>query len=164
MAATPDGHGYWLAGADGGVFSLGDAPFEGSAAPQPAPVEVDAVAASPLGPGYWLATRPAPPPPPGPAVPAALAAPAGRPLGEFVVTCYDLTGRTASGAYTGPSTVAVDPSVIPLGTTIDIAGVGVRVAQDTGGAIKGDRLDIWEPTYADCAQWGVQTRSVTLEP
>ncbi|MDA8186060.1 MAG: hypothetical protein M0035_16815, partial [Actinomycetota bacterium] len=32
MAATPDGDGYWLVGADGGIFAFGDAPFEGSMA------------------------------------------------------------------------------------------------------------------------------------
>ena len=86
----------------------------------------------------------------------------GKLLGTFVVTCYDIQGRTASGASTSPVTVAVDPRVIPLGTQIYIDGVGQRVAQDTGGAIVGKRLDIWEPTYAQCAAWGVETRQVWL--
>jgi 3D (Asp-Asp-Asp) domain-containing protein len=80
-----------------------------------------------------------------------------------VVTCYDLEGRTATGAYTNSSTVAVDPSVIPLGSRIYVAGVGTRIAEDTGGAIVGRRLDIWEPTAADCAAWGVQDRDVSIE-
>jgi 3D (Asp-Asp-Asp) domain-containing protein len=84
----------------------------------------------------------------------------GRFLGTFVVTCYDLQGHTASGASPTTETVAVDPAVIPLGTHLYIDGVGERVAQDTGGAIKGDRLDIWEPTYAQCADWGVESRQV----
>jgi 3D (Asp-Asp-Asp) domain-containing protein len=87
---------------------------------------------------------------------------AGRSLGVFVITCYDLTGRTASGAGTSMATVAVDPSVIPLGTGINIQGVGIRVAQDTGGAITGHRLDLWEPSYAACMAWGVQSRQVSL--
>ncbi|MDQ6783724.1 MAG: 3D domain-containing protein, partial [Actinomycetota bacterium] len=82
-------------------------------------------------------------------------------LGTFTITCYNDHGTTASGVSTGPSTVAVDPSVIPLGSTITIAGVGSRVAQDTGGAIKGKRLDIWMPTASECAIWGVQRRSVS---
>lgn len=105
--------------------------------------------------------------------PAAPAAPAstgtavvtssqGRYLGTFVVTCYDLGGHTATGATPSTQTVAVDPRVIPLGTRIDIAGVGDRIAQDTGGAIKGHRLDIWEPTYSQCAAWGVQDRQVWI--
>jgi 3D (Asp-Asp-Asp) domain-containing protein len=79
-----------------------------------------------------------------------------------VITCYDLGGRTASGAGTSLATVAVDPSVIPLGTPINIQGVGIRVAQDTGGAIRGHRLDLWEPSYAACMAWGVQSRLVSL--
>jgi 3D (Asp-Asp-Asp) domain-containing protein len=94
---------------------------------------------------------------------AAASGAAGRPLGTFVVTCYDLSGRTATGTYTNEATVAVDPSVIPLGSSIYISGVGARLAEDTGGAIVGDRLDIWEPTYADCAAWGVEDREVWLQ-
>ncbi len=57
--------------------------------------------------------------------------------------------------------MAVDPSVIPLGSTITIAGVGTRVAQDTGGAIKGKRLDIWMPSASECRNWGFQSRQVS---
>ncbi|MDA8046209.1 MAG: 3D domain-containing protein, partial [Actinomycetota bacterium] len=160
MARTASGNGYWLAGADGGVFAFGDAEFEGSAAPQPATTRVDAIASSPTSAGYWLATRPTPPPPAPPVVAAAATGGSGIALGTFGVTCYDLSGSTASGAPTSMQTVAVDPSVIPLGTTIYIAGVGERTAQDTGGAIIGHRLDIWEPTYAACADWGFQYRNV----
>jgi len=95
-------------------------------------------------------------------VPGPVRAAAGRSLGVFVITCYDLTGRTASGAGTSLATVAVDPSVIPLGATIYIQGVGTRVAQDTGGAIVGHRLDLWEPSYASCLAWGVQSRQVSI--
>jgi len=54
MAATPDGGGYWLVGADGGVFAYGDAAFDGSAATLPLNAPVVAVAATPDGGGYWL--------------------------------------------------------------------------------------------------------------
>ncbi len=97
------------------------------------------------------------------AVPVPASTPSGQYLGEFVITCYDLEGRTASGASTSLATVAVDPSVIPLGTTINIQGVGTRVAQDTGAAIIGHRLDLWEPSYAACMAWGVESRPVTIE-
>ena len=168
IAPSPTGGGYWLAASDGGVFSFGDALYNGSLAPEPSSTVVSAVAAGPSDSSYWLATAPAPPPPPPPPPPPAPAvqvqavSTSGQALGSFVVTCYDLTGRTASGVPTSMATVAVDPSVIPLGSTINIAGVGDRVAQDTGGAIIGHRLDLWLPTYADCVSWGVQTRSVTL--
>lgn len=90
--------------------------------------------------------------------------PHGVSIGTFVVTCYDLSGITASGAPVGPTTVAVDPSVIPLGSHLYVQGAGYRVAQDTGGAIRGRRLDIWAPTFGQCATWGVESRQVWLLP
>lgn len=108
------------------------------------------------------AATPAPPTtaPPTTTSTAAVVSATGRYLGMFVVTCYDLGGHTATGATPTTATVAVDPRVIPLGTRINIAGVGERIAQDTGGAIRGNRLDIWEPTYSQCAAWGVRDRQV----
>jgi 3D (Asp-Asp-Asp) domain-containing protein len=111
-------------------------------------------------------TAPAPPPPPPPPATVAAASvvgPNGRSLGTFVVTCYDLGGRTATGTAVSSETVAVDPRVIPFGTHIYIDGAGTRIAQDTGGAIVGHRLDIWEPTAAQCDAWGVQDRQVWLQ-
>jgi len=89
-----------------------------------------------------------------------LRGPGGVPLGTFVVTCYDLEGRTATGAAVGPETVAVDPSVIPLGTHLYVQGAGTRIASDTGAAIRGRRLDIWEPSAGQCTAWGVEYRQV----
>src|SRR5207253_4946701 len=54
MATTPGGRGYWLAGADGGIFTFGDAPFAGSAGGLRLAGPVVSVAASPRGLGYWL--------------------------------------------------------------------------------------------------------------
>ncbi|HLI53947.1 MAG TPA: 3D domain-containing protein [Acidimicrobiales bacterium] len=163
MAATPDGAGYWLAAADGGVFSFGDASFYGSLSPEPSNVAAVAMASTPSGDGYWLATADPPAQPASSSTVQASSGPSGTAMGTFEVTCYDNQGRTASGAETSTETVAVDPSVIPLGSRIWIQGVGERVAQDTGGAIQGRRLDIWEPTYSDCEAWGVQYRDVWME-
>jgi hypothetical protein len=55
MAATPDGKGYWLVAADGGVFAYGDAPFEGSLGALRLSGPVVGMAATPDGKGYWLA-------------------------------------------------------------------------------------------------------------
>ena len=55
MAATPDGKGYWLVGADGGVFAFGDAPFVGSLGARKLEGPIVAMAPTPDGKGYWLA-------------------------------------------------------------------------------------------------------------
>jgi hypothetical protein len=54
IASNPSGHGYWLVGADGGVFAFGDAPFLGSAANDHLNAPIVGVAATPDGRGYWL--------------------------------------------------------------------------------------------------------------
>ena len=77
-------------------------------------------------------------------------------------TCYILKGTTASGLPTGPGIVAVDPTVIPLGTKLYIPGYGKGVAADTGGGIKGNIIDLWYSTYAQCAKWGTRTVTITI--
>jgi 3D (Asp-Asp-Asp) domain-containing protein len=52
------------------------------------------------------------------------------------------SGRTATGLRIGHGVVAVDPRFIPLGTRLYIEGYGYAVAADTGGAIKGNRIDL----------------------
>jgi hypothetical protein len=54
MAATPDGGGYWLVAADGGIFAYGDALFHGSAGASPLNKPIVGMAATPDGGGYWL--------------------------------------------------------------------------------------------------------------
>lgn len=93
--------------------------------------------------------------------PQAPAGPSGRTL-TVVATAYTLRGTTATGIPTGPGIVAVDPTVIPLGTRMTIPGYGEGVAADTGGAIKGLRIDVWVATEAEAAQWQWQTVTITL--
>lgn len=59
-----------------------------------------------------------------------------------------------------PQVVAVDPSVVPLGSMVEVSGYGIAIAGDTGGAIKGNIVDVHFPTVEQCIQWG--RRSVTL--
>jgi 3D (Asp-Asp-Asp) domain-containing protein len=83
-------------------------------------------------------------------------------LGTFLVTCYALRGRTADGGHASLDVVAVDPSVVPLGTRLVIDGVGVRVAADTGRKIRGRHLDVWAPTRDECVRFGAQRLRVWL--
>lgn len=79
-------------------------------------------------------------------------------------TPYDAgcNGVTATGAAAKEGVIAVDPSVIPLGTKVYIPGYGVAVAADTGGAIKGNRIDVCFSTKADAYNWGVKNLSVYI--
>lgn len=63
-------------------------------------------------------------------------------------------GRTASGLRPGHGVVAVDPRFIPLGTRLYIDGYGYAVAGDTGGAIKGNRIDLGYDTYSEALRFG----------
>jgi len=69
-------------------------------------------------------------------------------------------GITASGTIVRPGVVAVDPDIIPLGTKIIIEGMGTYVAEDTGGAIKGNRLDIYYESRKEAFEFGVQSVNV----
>jgi 3D (Asp-Asp-Asp) domain-containing protein len=78
-------------------------------------------------------------------------------------TAYALPGRTASGLPVGWGVVAVDPSVIPLGTHMTIPGYGEAVAADTGSAVKGATIDIWFPTLELARAWGRRSITITLD-
>ena len=77
-------------------------------------------------------------------------------------TGYSLPGHTATGMPVGYGVVAVDPSVIPLGTRLTIPGYGEGVAADTGSAVRGADIDLWFPTLAQAQAWGRRTITVTL--
>jgi 3D (Asp-Asp-Asp) domain-containing protein len=77
-------------------------------------------------------------------------------------TGYSLPGHTATGMPVGWGVVAVDPAVIPLGTRLTIPGYGEAVAADTGGAVRGNTIDLWFPTLAQARAWGRRTLTITL--
>ena len=85
----------------------------------------------------------------------------GRTL-TVLATGYSLTGQTSTGVPVGYGIVAVDPSVIALGTKMTIPGYGEGVAADTGGAVAGAHIDLWFPTEAEALAWGSRTVTVTL--
>ena len=78
----------------------------------------------------------------------------------YLPTDGSSAGITATGIKATYGVVAVDPRVIPLGTKVYIPGYGVALAADTGGAIKGYKIDLCMESYAECMQFG--RRNVTV--
>ncbi|MDR1292202.1 MAG: hypothetical protein LBJ91_02240 [Clostridiales Family XIII bacterium] len=83
---------------------------------------------------------------------------------SFVVKAYAYTGGgvTASGKKAQVGYVAVDPSVIPLGTWLYVEDYGLCLAADTGGSIKGSKIDLYMDTLSECYEWGVRSKNVYI--
>lgn len=86
-------------------------------------------------------------------------------VGTFKVSAYcpcrlctgKTNGITASGVKAQEGiTVAADWSVLPVGTVIEIDGIGQRIVQDKGSAIKGNRIDLYMNSHNDALNFGVQ--------
>lgn len=85
-----------------------------------------------------------------------------RLLGTFEATAYTdnaqsqgkWVGQTATGMKPQVGVIAVDPRVIPLGTKLYVEGYGNAIAGDTGGAIKGKRVDLFFNTQKECTNYG----------
>ncbi|WP_256941333.1 G5 and 3D domain-containing protein [Bacillus sp. EAC] len=81
---------------------------------------------------------------------------------------YDagMSGTTATGINIRKNPnmkmIAVDPNIIPLGSKVWVEGYGVAIAGDTGGAIKGRRIDILMPTKDDCFDFGRRTVKIRI--
>ncbi len=74
---------------------------------------------------------------------------------EMEASAYTYSGnRTATGKHPAVGLIAVDPSVIPLGTQLYVEGYGYAVAADTGGAIKGHKVDLFFESVSECMNWG----------
>lgn len=76
-------------------------------------------------------------------------------------------GITACGAkvkrdVNGYSSIAVDPRVIPLGTKLYVEGYGYGIAEDTGGLIKGNRVDLFFNSESECNNWGAKSADVYI--
>jgi len=92
-------------------------------------------------------------------------------LGEYKIThycpCEECCGKTDGITYTGTTategrTIAVDPDVIPLGSEVNINGQ-VYIAEDTGGAIKGKRIDVFVNSHEEALELGVDYAPVYME-
>lgn len=84
----------------------------------------------------------------------------------YTAECEGCTGITATGIDLNndrnKKVIAVDPSVIPLGSTVKVDGYGTAIAGDTGGAIKGNIIDLHMPTTEDALQWGRQEVNIEI--
>ena len=83
----------------------------------------------------------------------------------YTATAYSLRGRTATGAAPAQGMIAADPHVLPLGSRVRIeAGSysGEYVVTDTGGGVKGHRIDIWTPTARDAMRFGRRAVKLTI--
>lgn len=94
----------------------------------------------------------------------------GTSLGQFKISAYchcskccgKSDGITATGVKaTANRTIAVDPKVIPLGSTVIIDGKSY-VAEDTGGSIKGNRIDMYFSSHQEALNWGVKYKNVSI--
>ncbi|MGP6191429.1 MAG: ubiquitin-like domain-containing protein [Vulcanimicrobiaceae bacterium] len=78
----------------------------------------------------------------------------------YTAGCYGCSGVTATGVAAGHGVVAVDPSLIPLGTKLYVPGYGRAVAGDTGGAIHGHRIDLGFNSIGEAMRFG--RRQITV--
>ena len=72
-------------------------------------------------------------------------------------TAYSGGGLCANGKRVGVGRIAVDPRVTPLGTWVYVDGYGLAQACDTGGAIKGKRIDLYFNSEGQCERYGVRS-------
>ena len=154
-------------------------------AAQPAPVKQEVVAPATPTPAVAPVTQAPAPVQPAPEKPAPQQAPAAQPVASsnkslegarsivMKASAYDLSfescgkrpgdkyyGITATGTQARPGVVAVDPSVIPLGSKLYIESMdgtgsyGYASAEDKGGAIKGNRIDLFYANRSDALSFG----------
>ena len=84
----------------------------------------------------------------------------------YTASCNGCSGTTATGvnllANPNAKVIAVDPRVIPLGSKVYVEGYGYAIASDTGGAIKGNKIDVFFPSKTDAYRWGRQTVKIKI--
>ena len=87
------------------------------------------------------------------------------PTTPYVATAYSLKGRTASGRMVSRGLIAADPSFLPLGSRVRLEHPGYSgeyLVADTGGAIRGRRIDIWTPSSSEAMRFGRRTVKLTV--
>jgi len=87
----------------------------------------------------------------------------GMSKGSFTATAYCLQGRTAMGHGVRRGIIAADPRVLKLGSSINLGAgsySGTYLVSDTGGNVRGRKIDIWVPSCAEARRFG--RRTVTI--
>jgi 3D (Asp-Asp-Asp) domain-containing protein len=87
------------------------------------------------------------------------------PTTNYMATAYSLKGRTASGRMVSRGLIAADPRVLPLGSRVRLEHPGYSgeyLVADTGGAIRGRRIDIWIPSAREAMRFGRRTVKLTV--
>jgi 3D (Asp-Asp-Asp) domain-containing protein len=87
------------------------------------------------------------------------------PAVNYIATAYSLRGRTASGRMVSRGLIAADPRVLPLGSRVRLEHPGYSgeyIVADTGGAIRGRRIDIWTPSTSEARRFGRRTVKLTI--
>ncbi|MDT7688195.1 MAG: hypothetical protein QOE46_954 [Acidobacteriota bacterium] len=90
---------------------------------------------------------------------------ASTPAVTFTATAYSLYGHTASGRAVGRGLIAADRRVLPIGTLVRLeAGSysGEYIVADTGGAVRGRKIDIWVPNTAEAMRFGRRPIKLTV--
>lgn len=84
---------------------------------------------------------------------------------HYTATAYAFRGRTATGQKVTKGIIAADPRVLPMGTRVRLdAGTwsGEYTVADTGGAIRGKRIDVWVPTTREACSFGRRKVKLTV--
>ena len=84
---------------------------------------------------------------------------------SYVATAYSLRGRTASGRLVAKGLIAADPRHLPLGSRVRLeAGAysGEYLVADTGGLVRGKRIDIWTPSSREAMRFGRRNVKLTV--
>ena len=90
---------------------------------------------------------------------------AGTPTVNFTATAYSLRGRTASGRQVTRGIIAADRRVLPLGTRVRLTAgsySGEYLVADTGGAVRGRKIDIWVPSTGEAMRFGRRPVKLTI--
>jgi len=84
----------------------------------------------------------------------------------YTAYCEGCSGVTSTGidliSNPNQKVIAVDPTVIPLGSRVWVEGYGEAIAGDIGGAIKGNKIDVFIPSTQDALNWGRKTVTIKV--